>query len=269
VFGGPGVVTYEIDNEDEYLYYRLNITDRGGGKECVEITEWEIMVYQQSPQILSDNEIALTYEASYPEIEPEYAVGIHSYFMLDDELNLRRVVKVPSAEIDISDTTALDILNVYRKLKLAIMWVDSSNVLQIKALSKIFADFDPETATELETENIEWLEKEIYDYRNITIGDDSFIKTERVRVYYKLKIAELFSSYEEKFTIKYRTDTFLDILSPVTFLDEGGSRRYGVITGYNITNTENDIPAIEYSILAFSIVHLLPIEEVADMSEVI
>jgi len=261
--------TYTITSPHEYSYYRLNVTDVDAASYSLAISEFDFSVYLKSPQILSDNEIALTYEASYPEIEPEYAVGIHSYFMLDDGLNLRRVVKVPSAEIDISDTTALDILNVYRKLKLAIMWVDSSNVLQIKALSKIFADFDPETATELETENIEWLEKEIYDYRNITIGDDSFIKTERVRVYYKLKIAELFSSYEEKFTIKYRTDTFLDILSPVTFLDEAGARRYGVVTGYNIINSENDIPAIDYSILTFSLVMLAPVEDTADFSEVI
>ena len=266
-------VSYEISNETEYLYYRFNISACSspgiGDNKCVEIYEIEIMVLAEAIQTFSDNEIALTYEASYPDIEPASAVGILNYFMLDDDRSFRRVVKVPSAEIDITDTTALEVLNVFRKLKLAIMWVDSSNVLQIKALSKIFADFDPETATELDTANIEWLEKEIYDYRNITIGDDSFIKTERVRIYYKLKIAELFSDYEEKFTIKYRTTDFLDILSPITFLDEGGARRYGVITGYNITNTENDIPAIEYSILAFSIVHLLPIEEVVDMSEVV
>ena len=260
---------YEIASPHEYSYYRLNISEVDGASYSVAIKEFDFSVYLKSPQVFSDNEIALSYELVQSDIIPDRAVGIHSYFTLNTSNELRRVVKVPSVEIDISGETALDIINIYRKLKLCIMWVDSDNTLQIKSLDKIFTDFNPATATSLDADSIEYIDKEVYDYRNITIGDDSFIKTERVRVYYRKKIAELLSAYNEKYTVKYRTDDFLPILSEVTFLDDAGSRRYGVITGYNITNSENDIPAIEYKVLTFGLVYLGSFDDVIDVSEVV
>ena len=219
-------------------------------------------------QEFSDNPVVQSYVTSVEEIIPDRAVGILSYFSINASNELRRVVRVPTVEIDIEDETALDVLNVYRKLKLAIMYVDSDNVLRVVSLSSIFDEFDFSSATELLTENIEWMETEVYDYRNITIGDDSFIKTERVRTYYKLRLADLLSEYTMKTTIKYRSGTFLPLLTQVKYRDESGILKYGVITGYNIVNTDIDMAFIEYNILAFNVVYLSPILSELDVSEV-
>jgi len=159
------------------------------------------------------------------------------------EYYLRKKIHVNDLiDITILNRRAIDVLNDYRKLFLAFMFIDRNNAIIIRSISRLFESYTTGDETTLTSKDIENITREAFDVENFTPGDD-FLKTDYLAETFNREKTKIFRDYNEIITLILQKDTMLDYFD---YISVDGA--IGVVIGVKVTMSAGD-PVIEYTAL--------------------
>jgi len=177
----------------------------------------------------------------YEEVEDQYShfvrisSGVNYY--VRKKLHVNELVSV-----DIKNKKAIDVLNNFRKLYLAFMYLRSDNTIVIRSLRKLFDSYVEGSETAFTTDDVDVLSREAFNVQEFTPGED-FLSNDYLSTTFDREKTRIFSDYSEVISFVLQRDIVLDYFSYIS-LDNA----IGVVIGVEVqVDEQSALPIVKYT----------------------
>jgi len=178
-------------------------------------------------------------------VDDESAEGHYSGDVGKDTLRnyLRKKINVNDViSVKMVNKRAIDVLNDFRKLFLAFMFMDEDMNIVIRSISRLFEDYVVGVETVLTWDDVEDYQSEIFNVEMFTPGSE-FLSTDYLSSTFDSEKTKIFRQYNEISTFTLQKDLILDYFDYVSI-----DGVVGVVIGVKIIIQSGE-PIIEYTAL--------------------